>query len=194
MHSNGTYSELEYFVLSLVADGCSSGYAIRKSMSNMKGGRWSAESGSVYRVLRRLERDGLVEESGRAGVPNRERTEYAVSERGKVALHDWLVLEPDVTEFAYLVDPIRTRAYFLDRLSLEEQVSTVRCWLQASKAFLADCESTRLVIETRHGPSRARAYLNLIELAEARHDWLKHLLAGLKDEQRAEAERLLADR
>ena len=61
MGTSGPYSELEYLILAMVGEGVNSGYAMRKRMNRMRGGRWSAESGSVYRVLRRLERDGLEE-------------------------------------------------------------------------------------------------------------------------------------
>lgn len=194
MRPSGVYSELEYFILSLVGDGRSSGYAIRKSMGFMKGGRWSAESGSVYRVLRRLERDGMLMVSGQAGSPNRARTEYAISDLGNAALHDWLVEEPPTSDFAYLVDPIRTRAYFLSRLPLAERLATVKLWLEASKRFLADCESTRTAIQQQAGPERLLAYENLVALAHARHDWLRHVLTVLKQESRRAEEQLLADR
>jgi DNA-binding PadR family transcriptional regulator len=58
MATGTLYSELEYLVLGMVGMGINSGYAIRKQMVEFRGGRWSAESGSVYRVLRRLLQDG----------------------------------------------------------------------------------------------------------------------------------------
>jgi DNA-binding PadR family transcriptional regulator len=72
MGTSGPYSELEYLILAMVGEGVCSGYAMRKEMNRMRGGRWSAESGSVYRVLRRLERDALLRELRKAGAPNRE--------------------------------------------------------------------------------------------------------------------------
>ena len=57
MPAAGPYSELEYLILAMVGEGVNSGYAMRKEMNRMRGGRWSAESGSVYRVRRRLEAD-----------------------------------------------------------------------------------------------------------------------------------------
>lgn len=93
-----------------------SGYAIRKAMTKMKGSRWSSESGSVYRVLRRLESEGYVEITGKVGVPNRERTEYKITATGVKAMQEWVRLPPEPAEWGYLVDPIRTRCYFLKQL------------------------------------------------------------------------------
>ncbi|HWD37374.1 MAG TPA: PadR family transcriptional regulator, partial [Fimbriimonas sp.] len=83
MVSTLPYNELEYLILALMGEGVSSGYAIRKTMNRMRGGRWSTESGSVYRVIRRLEKDDLIHEVRKAGVPNRERTEYELTGQGR---------------------------------------------------------------------------------------------------------------
>ncbi len=157
----------------------SSGYAMRKQMNRMRGGRWSAESGSVYRVLRRLEKDGLVVQARKVGVPNRERTEYELTPHGDSILHSWLTFPPDRTELAFLVDPLRTRSYYLLRLRPSEQVRVVKMWLQESKQFITDLkrdlDSRGEVDEIRNA-----GFQNLLFLAEARHEWLKKLLWHVK--------------
>jgi DNA-binding PadR family transcriptional regulator len=179
MGTSGPFSELEYLILAMVGEGVNSGYAMRKAMNRMRGGRWSAESGSVYRVLRRLERDNLVTEVRKVGVPNRERTEYELTSQGEGVLHSWLTFPPDRHEMAYLVDPIRTRGYFLGRLKPAEQARVVKTWIQESKQFCADLE--RDLAATAFGePLRDVAYSNLLYLAQARHDWLKKVLSVVK--------------
>src|SRR6266567_2472263 len=106
MANAGPYSELEYLILAMVGENINSGYAMRKEMNRMRGGRWSAESGSVYRVLRRLEVDNLVREARKVGVPNRERTEYELTPSGEITLNSWLTFAPDRSELAFMVDPI----------------------------------------------------------------------------------------
>lgn len=179
MSHEGLYSELEYLILAMVADGINSGYAMRKEMNRMRGGRWSAESGSVYRVLRRLEQDGLLTEARRVGVPNRERTEYELTEAGKALNFSWLTQPPLRGEMAFLVDPLRTRCYFLGRLKPAERVRVVKTWIQESKQFLADLERD-LETNMTSDPLRNLAYTNLVYLAEARHEWLRQLLAYAK--------------
>jgi DNA-binding PadR family transcriptional regulator len=178
MGTSGPYSELEYLILAMVGEGINSGYAMRKEMNRMRGGRWSAESGSVYRVLRRLEKDGLLLEARRVGVPNRERTEYELTPHGEGLIHSWLTFPPDRTELAFLVDPIRTRTYFLSRLKPVEQARVVKSWLQESKQFVSDLQRDLEI--TTQNPVRDAAYNNLLFLAQARHEWLKKLLSQIK--------------
>jgi DNA-binding PadR family transcriptional regulator len=179
MGISGPYSELEYLILAMIGEGCNSGYAMRKELNRMRGGRWSAESGSVYRVLRRLERDNLVKEFRKVGVPNRERTEYSLSPQGEALLHSWLTFPPDRQEFAFLVDPIRTRSYFISRLKPAEQVRVVKTWLHESKLFVS--ELTHDVEKNMYkNPVADLAYSNLLHLAQARHEWLKKMLQHVK--------------
>lgn len=179
MGTSGPYSELEYLILAMVSEGRTSGYAMRKEMNRMKGGRWSSESGSVYRVLRRLEQDRLLHETGKVGVPNRERTEYALTPQGEALLHSWLTFPPERTEFAFMVDPLRTRCYFLGKLKPAEQVRVVKTWMQENKQFHADLERDIASAQTTD-PIATVAYENLLFLAEARQDWLKKLLSTVR--------------
>lgn len=179
MGTSGPYSELEYLILAMVGEGISSGYAMRKEMNRMRGGRWSAESGSVYRVLRRLEKDNLLVEARKVGVPNRERTEYELTPQGEALLHSWLTFPPDRSELAFLVDPVRTRSYFLTRLKPSEQVRVVKSWLHESKQFLGDLQRD-LDATSSDDPLRNVGYYNLLFLAQARHEWLKKVLSQVK--------------
>jgi DNA-binding PadR family transcriptional regulator len=179
MSTAGPLSELEYLILAMVGDGTSSGYAMRKQMNRMRGGRWSSESGSVYRVLRRLLDSGLVAQISREGVSNRERIEYTLTTQGAATLDSWLVFAPDRTELVFLTDPIRTRAYFLGRLKPVDQVRVVKMWLQESKKLLVELE--RELPATSFGdPLRDLALHNIFFLAEARHEWLRKLLAFVR--------------
>ena len=176
--AGGPYSELEYLILAMVGNGTSSGYAMRKQMNSWRGSRWSSESGSVYRVLRRLEKDGLVDEARRVGVPNRERTEYDLTTNGQSVLQSWLSFTPDRAEFGYLVDPIRTRAYFIGRLKPAEQIRVVKAWIAESKLYVAELE--READDTPRDLVTEAAFLNLIYLGRARQEWLKRLLATVR--------------
>lgn len=181
MANAGPYSELEYLILAMVGEGVNSGYAMRKEMNRMRGGRWSAESGSVYRVLRRLERDGLVLEARRVGIPKRERTEYELTSEGERLLTSWLTFPPDRAEMAFLVDPLRTRCYFLFRLKPEEQIRVVKSWLHESRLFIQELHRDVDVITAKgtSGP-KVVAYQNLLHLGQARHEWLKKLHNSLR--------------
>jgi DNA-binding PadR family transcriptional regulator len=177
----GPYSELEYMILAMVGEGVNSGYAMRKYMNRMRGGRWSAESGSVYRVLRRLEADRLVKEARKVGVPRRERTEYELTPQGEAVLDTWLQFNPERSEFSLLVDPLRTRAFFLDRLKTSEQVRVIKAWMQENKQFVAELERELETMKDSEPTMKALAHSNLLCLANARQEWLRKVLHGLRD-------------
>jgi DNA-binding PadR family transcriptional regulator len=188
MGNAGPYSELEYLILAMVGENINSGYAMRKEMNRMRGGRWSAESGSVYRVLRRLEKDNLVKEARRVGVPNRERTEYELTPQGEALLHSWLTFPPDRSEMAFLVDPIRTRSYFVARLKPADQARVLKTWLQESKQLLTDLRRDVESSSAKEVNIRTFAYHNLLYLAEARHEWLRKSLAAVKGQAAGSAQ------
>ena len=179
MLAAGPLSELEHLILALLGEGKSNGYAIRKAMNRLKGGRWSADSGSVYRILRRLEAYGLLEEVGRNGAQNRERTEYALTELGQKELNVWMTASLDEVDFGYMTDSVRTRAYFLPRLESAERIRLVKRWLAESKAYAIQLE-IELAETAFNEPLRDAAYRNLHFHAVARVEWLKYMLTTLR--------------
>ena len=170
-------SELEYLILAMVGEGTNSGYAMRCEMQRMRGGRWSAESGSVYRVLRRLETQGLIAQTGKVGVPNRERTEYALTSAGERALQLWLTAPLHTEELELLVDPIRTRTYYLHRLEPNERIKAVRAWMRQNKRLIGELQDQA---NGKSDHQRLWANANLLALARSRQDWLKKMLAEFK--------------
>ncbi len=165
-------NELDFLVLALVARGVRSGYAMRVQMHRLRGLMWSAESGSVYRVLRRLTQGGLLTEIGQAGVKNRERTEYDITPAGRIALEAWLTGPITSEEVAMLSDPIRLRVTYFSLVDLATQRKALRTWLKQNAAFIEQIE------QLMHGAEPSPADANILALARARHAWLKSLLAS----------------
>lgn len=58
-------SDLSFHVLLALGAGPSHGYAVGKEIERRSGGRLSPATGSLYQALRRLHRDGLIEEGER---------------------------------------------------------------------------------------------------------------------------------
>jgi DNA-binding PadR family transcriptional regulator len=56
---------IELLVLAMLAEGDLHGYAIRQAILEHTEGRIELEAGNLYRHIRRLDRDQLIEESGR---------------------------------------------------------------------------------------------------------------------------------
>ena len=172
-----SYNELEYMVLAMVGDGVNSGYAMRRQMQGMRGGRWSAESGSVYRVLRRLQANNLVKPARKVGVPNRERTEYDLTPAGKILVSKWLSDSPPQADLEYLLDALRTRTYFLEMLEPKKRAQTVRSWMTQNKKLITQLQSEGN--KAKAGPA-TWVHENLLCLAKARQDWLRRLYTDVK--------------
>lgn len=56
---------VEALILTMLATGDRHGYAIRQEIIDHTGGRIELEAGNLYRYIRRLEEDGMLEESSR---------------------------------------------------------------------------------------------------------------------------------
>jgi DNA-binding PadR family transcriptional regulator len=69
---------VEVLVLTMLAAGDRHGYGIRQDILEHTNGAIELEAGNLYRTIRRLEQDGLLDESGRrpAGDSDDERRRY----------------------------------------------------------------------------------------------------------------------
>ena len=68
---------VELLILSMLAAGERHGYGIRQDIIDHTNGAIALEAGNLYRTIRRLEADGVVEESGyRAADSDDERRRY----------------------------------------------------------------------------------------------------------------------
>lgn len=80
-------------VLAVLAEGEAHGYAISQRLSGA--GIGSIKGGTLYPLLSRLEADGQVTASWRQGEAGPGRKVFAITPRGRVALHEqagkWLV-------------------------------------------------------------------------------------------------------
>ena len=71
-------------LLALLAEGPSYGYQLRTRLETRTGGTWPLNVGQVYTTLSRLQRDGLVEATGRDG-----QATYRITDAGRAAVADW---------------------------------------------------------------------------------------------------------
>ena len=76
---------------------------------------------------------------------------------------------------------MRTRAYFLDRLKTPEQIRIVKSWMQENKQFVADLEREVETFKETESAIKVLALQNLLCLAQARQEWLRKLLSGIRE-------------
>jgi len=100
-----------FLILMILIDGDSHGYGIIKEAAERTGGELQLQAGALYRRLKQMLDDGLIEElpeapAGESG--DERRRYYAISPRGIE------VVEAEATRMAALVDAARARDLIKD--------------------------------------------------------------------------------
>jgi DNA-binding PadR family transcriptional regulator len=116
-----------YVLLGLLAAGPRHGYDLKRAHDERLPQGKPLAFGQVYSTLGRLERDGYVEQSGQDREGGPDRTAYAITDRGRAHLDEWLAAveppAPYVTSplFSKVVvslvaaDAERARSYLIDQ-------------------------------------------------------------------------------
>lgn len=169
-----TLSELESFTLGLIWQlGPCSPYDVRTNMRGSPSSQWSASTGAIYPLMRRLEKMGLVE-SRTARTGRRSRREYAITPLGMDDLRSWIgpPFPPEAVSVTY--DPLRSRARFLAATTPSQR----RAWLKESRAALdriAEMVATWDVEHGRKDPFLSLLTRNGVLETEARRKWLAEM-------------------
>jgi DNA-binding PadR family transcriptional regulator len=162
-------TELEACVLAVVCQqGPITAYQLRKRFERSPTSSWRASTGSIYPLIKRLHRQGLVRMS-EVPADGRGTKLLVASEAGRARVREWLTVLPpwigDPTE-----DPIRTRLLFLDLMEPDVGSAAVAEMLQVTCAAIAAMDEAIASADTspleRIGREGARAML------VARRDWL----------------------
>lgn len=127
-----TTSSLEIAVLGLLKEGPMHGYEIKRRLATNLGPLWSISFGSLYPCLKRLGKQGYVNEQESEGTRSRRRTPYEITPTGEAYFYDQLehgaVYDTDrfrlrLAYFKYLPSDARIglmerrKAYLMERLS-----------------------------------------------------------------------------
>lgn len=81
---------IEPLVLAALARSATHGYDLARTIEEMTEGQVSADAGGMYRVLRRLEAEGMVVSQWTGGESGPQRREYRLTEAGCALLAHWL--------------------------------------------------------------------------------------------------------
>lgn len=89
---------LEYIVIGLISMEPQSGYSV---INYFEEGQysWSASPGSIYPMLKRLEKSGMIEGTLEIESETRQRKMYSLTEIGEALLDDWLREIPKMRPF-----------------------------------------------------------------------------------------------
>lgn len=164
-------SHLAYIALGVVAERqpCS-GYTVMKDFQSSSSTYFSGSAGAIYPLMRRLEEDGLTKvERSKAG--SRTRRVYTITEKGRQALEAWLSSPIPDDEVAFLVDLLRTRVLFFERLSKQQRRKFVKDCREQLRARIA--RNSKKVVDGDGLTAYERVTLqSVLMIDETRLKWL----------------------
>jgi DNA-binding PadR family transcriptional regulator len=168
---------LELAILGLLKERSMHGYQLSKRLTDTLGGFWRVSYGSLYPTLKRLERQGAVEQVFDQQEVGRRKNVYRITETGE-GLFRQLLEEAgsDATGednrfrvrlafFKYLAPESRIRLLERRRAFLEERLDTITASLAASNG---DTYTLSLMQHGRDTTEQDIAWLNGLIAAERR--------------------------
>lgn len=153
------------------------GYQLSKRLTDSLGGFWRVSYGSLYPTLKRLERQGAVEQVFDRQEVGRRKNVYRITEHGEELFRDLLEESgPDAAGeenrfrvrmafFKYLSPETRIRVLERRRAFLEERLVTIRASLATNTG---DLYTTSLMQHGRDSTEQDIAWLNGLIAAERR--------------------------
>ncbi|HSJ49795.1 MAG TPA: helix-turn-helix transcriptional regulator [Actinomycetota bacterium] len=167
---------LELAILGLLKERSMHGYQLSKRLTDTLGGFWRVSYGSLYPSLRRLERQGAVEQVFDEQEVGRRKNVYRITENGEALFRELLEeagsdatgeenrFRVRVAFFKYLAPESRIRLLERRRAFLEERLDT----LTASLATHRDTYTLSLMQHGRETTEQDIAWLNGLIAAERR--------------------------
>lgn len=136
---------LEHAILVSLAERAASGYDLTRRFDKSIGFFWRATHQQIYRVLARMQSDGLVEATVRPGEGRPDRRVHHLTDLGRTRLHEW-TREPSGREQPRSEFAVKVRAMpFGDRGAVVEDIRRQRgLHAEQLEYYLAD--------ERRHFP------------------------------------------
>ena len=164
---------LHYAIMTALLDGEQSGYDLTKQFDVSLGFFWTASHQQIYRTLKDLSRDGLVQvkEIAQAGKPDKRA--YRLTDAGRTALDDWVLSE-------HSRPPPQRDELFVRLYNLN---ASNRAELRAEIEERAASHAERLALYER---IRARHYAEPDKLRGRRRGVYLALLAGIHKEEAGE--------
>lgn len=173
-------TELEGAVLGMIAvRGPCTPYVLRREFTDSPSRFWSASSGAVYPLVRRLATRGLIRVA-RKTRDGREGSLYALTPAGSTALAEWVSGLDQPESISVPPDPLRSRVAFFEVLEPARREEAVVRAIDALKDHL---ERTREYTESER--ARGNRFETLISqgaqrMVETRLVWLNDVLLELR--------------
>jgi DNA-binding PadR family transcriptional regulator len=172
---------LELAVLGLLKERSMHGYQLSKRLTDTLGGFWRVSYGSLYPTLKRLEREGAVEQVFDAQEVGRRKNVYRVTAKGETLFQQLLDeagadsasednrFRVRLAFFKYLAPDTRIRLLERRRAYLEERLSTIKASLTTTRERF-DTYTLSLMQHGREATEQDIAWLSGLIAAERRQN------------------------
>jgi len=170
--SKDALTEIEGSVLGMISrKGPCTAYALRREFTESPSQYWSASSGAVYPLVRRLERRRLIRVK-RKTRDGREGSLYVLTAAGHEALTDWLNGLDATATISVPPDPLRNRVAFFALLEHSRQQVVVARAIEGLRSHLE-----RVLAHTERLETLGRTFEYLVSdgarrMLESRLEWL----------------------
>ncbi|MGI1660502.1 MAG: PadR family transcriptional regulator [Desulfitobacterium sp.] len=111
-----------------------SGYDIKKLFNISAANFWPADQAQIYRSLKNLENNGLIEVNGSAQDEGPSKKLYAITDKGREALRGWL-LAPTQSDFTRR-SPFLMQLFFSGALSKTELLEFIEAQIEQNNILL----------------------------------------------------------
>jgi len=187
---------LELAILGLLKERSMHGYQLSKRLTDTLGGFWRVSYGSLYPTLKRLEREGAVEQVFDEVAVGRRKNVYRITEKGEAlflelleeAGHDTSTEENRfrvrLAFFRYLAPDARIRLLERRRAYLEERLSTITASLTSTRERF-DTYTLSLMQHGRETTEQDIAWLNGLIASERRQTTTSTTGGPMRRETRA---------
>lgn len=174
---------IEYAILGLLSRQPFAGYDLKKIISDSELFYWSGNNNQIYRTLVQLHEDELVSQEVQAQENLPARKIYSITEKGRAALHEWLLHTPELPE---------RRNAFLIQLAWADELPAADLAALVER-YAGEVEAHLLMLQEKarrwHSPARSnredflwgQINQNLIAHDRLELEWAQALLAGLSE-------------
>ena len=170
-------SELEACVLGVIwRDGPNTAYQVRMSFSRSLTTSWRASTGSIYPLIRKLKKMGLITERAIPDDPRRAKM-LEITENGLAEVKSWVASMPEwIAE--PVADTIRTRYHFLSSLPERQRSAVLAAWISHTQEAITHAKAEILHYTEIGDKIDATAHRGMMMQLQARLKWLKSIDDG----------------
>lgn len=173
--SKRALSELEGVSLGIIykQQPCTA-YHVRRKLRQSPSSHWQASAGSLYPLLSRLEKDGLLEtrlddDDGRG------RKLLKITAAGRRELRIWVLAGSDLTHLSSVTDPVRSRVFFLQILDAPKRRRYITGLIKQMEAYHLETKAHLDQISERDDLFNYLGALGAEKITAARLEWLREI-------------------